>query len=173
MFLKGNHVMVDIETLSTRVAARVLQVAAVVFTSKGIVDARSWSLNQYQQPHRHIEISTLDFWLKTNPTRLAELTKGASQIEMVVEEFAKLNEKYSPTGWWAHSPSFDMMILDDLFRGVKGKSPWTHRNCFDTRTLSLVSGKKMVKAEETLQHDALHDARAQAEWVISVAEGQA
>lgn len=169
MKLTGNHIMVDIETLSLRPSARVLQVAAVAFNlSEGIVQERVWVLDQGQQPHRHTDINTVKFWAETNCRRLITLVSGESRIEDVITGLNEMSQAYNPEGWWAHSPSFDLMILEDLFRTVKGQTPWTFRQMIDTRTLSYLTGVKVAKAKEADQHDALADAKAQAEWVVSV-----
>lgn len=169
MFLSGTHVMIDIETLSTRSNARVLQAAAVVFNSEGIMHTHSWLLDQTQQQSRHMDVKTLMFWLQTNSNRLHDLLQGETRVDEFAYDIEKLGQAHEPTGWWAHSPSFDLVILEDLLRQVRTPTPWSHRNAFDTRTLSLVKGVKMKRTAEADQHDALSDAIAQAKWVIEVA----
>lgn len=164
MFLVGNHAMVDIETLSTRVSAKVLQVAIVVFNSYGILDEKSWVLSPHQQLSRFVDNDTLKFWLSTAPLKLVQLLDGRSKVEDVINGAEKLNSSYGIKGWWANSPSFDLVILEDLFRLVRGRGPWSHRNCYDVRTLKLLAGGSSAKSKEP--HDALADARAQAVWVI-------
>ena len=170
MNLNGNHFMVDIETLSTRITARIMQVAVVVFNAQGIIDQKMWVLDQARQPSRHVDIGTLLFWLNTNPERLRTLLSpgGAVGVEDFHSDLVAMRDKYSPEGWWAHSPSFDLVLLEDLFKWCKLISPWAFRQALDTRTLSYLADAKMIKADPKDQHDALSDALAQARWVINV-----
>ena len=169
MRLNGNHFMVDIETLSTRITARIMQVAVVVFNAQGIIDQKMWMLDQARQPSRHVDIGTLLFWLNTNPERLRQLiSPGGVGVEDFHSELVAMRDKYSPEGWWAHSPSFDLVLLEDLFKLCKLTSPWAFRQALDTRTLSYLADAKMIKADPKEQHDALSDALAQARWVVNV-----
>lgn len=161
--------MVDIETLSTRVTARVLQVAVVVFDSRRVIDERMWLMDPQRQHTRHVDISTLSFWLRENPSRLQSLIdQGDTSIDDLHSDLLAMRDKYKPEGWWANSPSFDLVILEDLFKSARLVSPWSFRQAFDVRTLSYLTGRKLIKAEAAKQHDALNDALAQARWVINV-----
>lgn len=174
MFIQGNHAMVDIETLSTKISARVLQAAVVVFNADGIIAKKSWLFNQARQPLRHIDVGTLDFWLKDGRhSKLQPMLQGEASIDSLDSGLFELNKQFDIAGWWAHSPSFDLVILEDLLRTIRAMPPWEFRRCYDTRTLSLVTGIKMKKAAANEQHDALSDAVAQAEWVIDVSKRMA
>jgi hypothetical protein len=172
MFIKGNHAMVDIETLSTKVSARVLQIAVVVFDASGILAKRSWLMDQSRQSGRSIDVGTLDFWLKDGRAeKLKSLLQGEASFDSLLNGLNELSYKFEIAGWWAHSPSFDMVILEDLFRTIRATPPWSFRCWYDTRTLALVTGTRMVKAPQDEQHDALADAEAQALWVVRTAAG--
>lgn len=79
--------------------------------------------------------------------------------------------EYNTLMVWAHSPQFDCVIMEHAFRVFNIPCPWKFWNQRDTRTLydvahlSLKDYWEECKSKGYTQHNALSDAKVQAELV--------
>lgn len=162
-----NHLMIDIETLGTETSSVVLSVGYAVFNEDKVLNSWHMSLEFPEQMSagRTVNPDTIGWWLQRSP----EIVKRAFSQEHGVDE---LYHSLADTilnceigHFWANSPSFDLIILESLFKGVLGlPSPMGFRKWLDCRTLGFVTGSKIPRSEN--QHDAEADAVDQAQWVI-------
>lgn len=164
------HMMVDIETLDTAATAVVLSVGAVVFNGYGLLNHYHWTLEIEPQlkDGRTISGDTLAWWMQQDPAIMREAFGQECEPKLVLDDLNRICTDMNVQRFWAHSPAFDYVILDHLYRSFE--RPWSHKSWLDTRTLSWLTGKEMRKFEG--QHNAETDAIRQAEWVIEVLEGK-
>lgn len=171
--------MLDLETLSTRPDAAILQVAAVAFDPDPyrptIVSGDQF--NMYARidsdGQGRVENDTLRFWLLADdPARraLAAGLDGADGLVSVLVAFAAWRQRY-PGPIWSHGASFDIPILDAAYARVGLQVPWGYRDTRDTRTLYALATPDGRPPEvpafdvRGVEHDALYDARLQARQV--------
>jgi len=148
-------VMIDLETLSLRPDAFILEIGAVAFEPKHggdihIPTAFDQYINGEGQMDRHIDLSTLVWWLDDENgagifarQRLAQGMKKARGLGNVLHDFTTWILQIAPEKVWARGSSFDLAILRDAFmRYTEALPPWSHRAERDSRTLYDVRGYK-------------------------------
>lgn len=187
------HVMVDLETLSKRSDAAIVQLAAIAFDPQtGEILSR---FNEYVNEScvagervGHVDIGTIGWWLKQKgAAALGEKITGedgALWLAYVLGEFdqwfanlaadtceddaAHFTEGSEQICVWAHGATFDIPILASAYdRAQVGYVPWNYRAPRDTRTLYALApgGMPVVAEDETRKHDALYDCEVQVQQV--------
>ncbi len=184
-----NHVMVDLETLSTRVDACIIQIAAVAFDPEtGELGPR---FNAYVNETcligarvGHIDVNTVAFWMSQKVSAAMGAAVGSEDTGLYLSEalgsFAEwLQEEVEHDGevalegLWSHGATFDIPILQDAFERrcpevCEGKVPWHYRTPRDTRTLFALApgGMPRPPKDETREHDARYDCEYQIAQVV-------
>jgi len=171
------HVMIDLETLSTRPDARIAQVGAVAFEARSggrILNGKAF--NAYIRlpgaeggsgPTGHIDPDTLAWWEQQDPEAQKRLHDGmeAGRIECaVLDHFEHWPEQVLDTNWsgiegvWAHGATFDLPVLHSAYARHNRDVPWNFQAGRDTRTLFwLVGGAPQVDTVGFMKHDAVDD----------------
>lgn len=162
------HIMVDIETLSTRSNAVILSIGAVQFDLKGNILEKfheGIDISTCVERGLHIDGDTIRWWLgqsKENIERLLKLQcSSLGTVLKIFEECFALMDK-DKTCIWSHGSNFDLVVLENAYRALGTKVWWKYSNVRDTRTLFDLANYKYVAKGG---HDALEDARSQAEAV--------
>jgi hypothetical protein len=115
-------VMVDIETLDTTPTSVVLSIAAVAFGKRTYQQGPRIVLDVQDQIDRGrtISASTLLFWLSQPPEAQKHFKKGLEPCGDELKNPIALARLASDLAQfdriWANGPSFDMVIIEDLFR---------------------------------------------------------
>jgi hypothetical protein len=120
-FAKAKHLMVDIETLSTEISAKVLQIAAVEFSADEIGDEKVWNLNitDRHQRYRTVNPKTLEWWMSLpEATRALVFVPEEQKLpaSTVIDELRPMIEAADYV--WARGPSFDLEIINHLVDGL-------------------------------------------------------
>lgn len=161
-----NHAMIDIETLDTRPSAVVLTVGVVVFGN----DYREHRAFEVALPiaaqlmkGRTIDSETLNWWNdQPDPTQQQTFRTPSTRAFSDLNALFRSVEYTVSGGIWADSPSFDLVILENLFRDFDIDCPWTYKQHRDLRTLRKLTGYNDDDLEFSgVKHVALHDARHQ------------
>lgn len=168
------HIMIDLETLSTRPDAAIVQIGAVLFEAKGRGKVRNdkpfscyvavqdggGSIDNgtlawwFRQPH----VATLGDGLETAVT-LAEALK--SFVEWPTEALGI--EWQDVEGVWGKPSNFDIPVLQSAFARFGMPPPWDHRITRDARTLfALTGGAPEIDWTGLQPHHAFDDALGQA-----------
>jgi 3' exoribonuclease, RNase T-like len=174
------HVMIDLETLSTKPNALILSVGAAKFYPWGntIIDSfhGAASLDTFGDTF-HIEADTVGFWLssKQDDARKAWEAMDKNDLGTLLYAFDlwlhgpsnTRAEDPPPIYVWANAPSFDCVILRHAYEKIFGAhaTPWNFRNerCF--RTLRSQAGELVAPPPEVEpKHTALADAIWQAQY---------
>jgi hypothetical protein len=159
------HIMIDIETLSTRPDALVLSVAAVAFTPYKVSTPISCEIvfEGRTQSHRHIDFDTVCWWQNqsreasehwTNKKPKTPTIDGLKTLTSFIN-----STKTSNTILWACSPSFDQVILEDLYRSFNLPIPWSPFRWNDVRTLKNLFPNYPTK--DGVKHTPLEDCLSQ------------
>jgi hypothetical protein len=150
-----------------------------VFSGKVAVDTPFNRPVRFQTQARHIQGSTLLWWLDQpgavrervlQPALVSEKTRD--ELPIVLSDLGIWLQHHQIQHVWAGPAAFDLGILRDAFAGCGMSLPWSHRVERDTRTLWA---QKAARADHVarrceqlfgnlgvIEHDALHDAIVQA-----------
>lgn len=164
------HLMVDMETLAVSSRSVVLSLGAVHFNpyENGYTDKIYFKINLDDQDAlgREIDSNTLDWWSKQDPVIMEEAFSPDDRIPLsaALDRFHKF--AWGCDAFWSHGATFDLVILEDIYRQLKRPLPWNYWQLRDTRTLfDLGVDPEMPKGSK---HDALQDAIRQAVGVQNV-----
>jgi hypothetical protein len=183
------HVMLDLETLSLRSDACIIQIAAVAFDIEtGELGPR---FNAYVNESclegatiGHVDVSTVGFWMRQQFSQtLGEAITDEDERRDLYEALCEFNqwfadlaadtceddaapvvETYEEISLWSHGAGFDIPILAAAYaRALIGEVPWHYRAPRDTRTLYALApgGMPRPPKDETREHDAQYDCEYQ------------
>lgn len=153
--------MIDLETLSLRTDAHILQVGVVrmnLVTGQCMTDAFGIS----DQKGRHIDLETVKWWNQQDP----EVARGVFNAPGITtaDAWGRLSEMTAESDVWANPSTYDLVVLKDLFGG---KTPWSHRRGFCLKTAAAVIDPdgRLKPADNSKAHDALADAMWQLQYL--------
>jgi exodeoxyribonuclease VIII len=153
--------MIDLETLSSRKNAAVIQLAAVRFDPhKSGVEPGSFNAYVWHKTG-HISISTIAWWMQQpNSQQMGRMLKetGKPAAEVLLDFATWLGPPGAIGGIWSHGASFDLAVLTSLYDDCSLRTPWEYKSERDTRSIFwLVGGAPDVKADDLVKHEALSD----------------
>lgn len=160
----AKHLMVDMETMAVTPNAVVLSLGAVHFNpyGSGYSDKIYFRINIDDQDalNREVDPSTLDWWSKQDPAIMEEAFSPDNRISLVdaMDQFHKF--AWGCDKFWSHGATFDLVIIENIYRQLNKPLPWNYWQLRDTRTLfDLGFDPDMPTGSK---HDALQDAIRQA-----------
>lgn len=166
----AKHLMVDLETLAVSPNAVILSLGAVHFDpwSTGHIDEIYFRINIDDQDRlgREIDTNTIDWWSKQDPEVMEEAFNPNGRISLVdaMNHFHKF--AWGCNAFWSHGSTFDLVIIENVYRQLNKSVPWQYWQLRDTRTLfGLGHDPEMTKESK---HDALADAIRQAQGVQNI-----
>lgn len=184
------HVMLDLETLSTKVGCIVLQIGAVPFELPGSnvvhkttppgTEKFKVNLNVLDQLllGGRTDQSTIDWWKDRPEITLAGLSNPDPLTpKLALEAFAQWYRFVGGSRLWSHGAATDVPWLEAAMHRHGVVVPWYYRAPRDTRTLfDVAETMGWVKAiAEEPSHDALDDAIQQVKqvqdawkWVLAI-----
>jgi exodeoxyribonuclease VIII len=166
----ARHLMVDIESLSTKLNAAILTLGAVIFDP--------YSDRPMQELYLRVELddqvaagaviddSTIEWWGKQEPAIIEEAFGPENRINIhdAMKQFHKF--AWNCDKFWSHGATFDLVILQLAFRRLEMVEPWQYYDMRDTRSIfALGIDPAMPQAQK---HNALEDAKRQAVGVQNV-----
>ena len=166
-----NNVMLDIETLGTKPGSVVLSIGAVYFDPDDGIGAefyREIALESSQAVGMTIDADTLRWWLAEGKEgALRSILNGGN--DPLLDVLLALTAWFNSSGRgnpakvqvWGCGAGFDQVLVKDAYARVGLPVPWQFWNerCF--RTLKAL--RPDIQAERVNNHNALSDARNQAE----------
>jgi hypothetical protein len=163
--------MIDLETLATTPDAHILSIGAC-----DINDPDVWFYHTVEgrNQQRTTEFSTMKWWLKQSKEAIKAATsrERVLTIDQMIMEFCAWFRGNGFTHPWSHGATFDIIILENAMRQYDYEIPWGFWNIRDTRTLYdtayRITGKTLKPHREGVYHNALDDARFQAQWVRDI-----
>lgn len=171
-----NHLMFDIESMSTEPDAAILTIGAVPFNPRGWDDEESLrakaklfgpiTLESNEAANRHISAGTVEWWLQQNPEAIKALFDHPVNLAAALSDFAKWIAAQRPalTHVWANSPNFDCTITERAMRALKITWPFKFYQYLDLRTIKFAAypDGDCPKIGVGTAHNAVDDAIRQA-----------
>jgi exodeoxyribonuclease VIII len=166
----AKHLMVDMETMAVSPTAVVLSLGAVHFDPYGTGHSDSIyfkiDIDDQDALGREVDPSTIEWWSKQDPAVMEEAFSPDNRIPLVdaMNQFHKF--AWGCSAFWSHGATFDLVILENIYRQLNKPLPWNYWQLRDTRTLfDLGHDPEMPQGSK---HDALQDAIRQAVGVQNV-----
>jgi len=166
------HTMIDIETLGFRPSTCILSVGAIKFDPYSNAEPgpgfyMKFDVDAQMALGRTTDESTLTWWGEQNETVRNEAMgdDGREPLDTCMDALHKF--VWGSDIVWAQGPTFDMVILENLY-AMKGKTvPWQFYQVRDSRTIFTMGvDPEMNKGNDA--HNALADAYWQAKGVQNV-----
>jgi hypothetical protein len=165
-----NEIMLDLETLGTKVGCVVMQLGAVEFSNGRINYAfeRNISAESCVSKGLTVDQSTIDWWQKQPVDTWRNMTSNTVPLVdalLAFNEFLGLTPRKNIM--WANGASFDFPILAAAYEACGMRPPWAFYNerCF--RTIKNIFPAPPMEANTNL-HDALSDASHQALALMAI-----
>lgn len=172
--MKYQDLMIDFETLGQTPSTTVISLGAVFFDpetgQKGPTFYMAFDVDEQMKRGRTIDGSTLKWWMGQSDAAKKVFNEKAQPAKEVLELFSKWclsQNTISKILPWGNGSTFDISIIEDMFRMYDVKCPWLYYNVYDLRTFKrfVANGAKVPKTEG-VNHNALDDAQNQANYVI-------
>jgi len=162
--------MLDMETLAVSPNAVVLSLGAVHFDpyGTGYSDSLYFRIDIDDQDAlgREVDPGTLEWWGRQDPAIMEEAFSPDNRIPLVdaMDQFHRF--AWNCSAFWSHGATFDLVILENIYRQLNKPLPWNYWQLRDTRTLfDLGHDPEMPQGSK---HNALEDAIRQAVGVQNV-----
>ena len=165
--------MIDLETLGTRVNSPIVAVGACFFDIKTGEIGRTFDaaidLSEALRYGR-ADGDTIKWWLTQNDAARQKVARGRSNPLKVYPAFVEfVTAGGSDVRPWGNGASFDISMLEYTIPRVTEKTaPWDFWNIRDCRTIKHLATDMKLSAppeREGVHHSALDDAIHQAKWV--------
>ena len=166
------HIVLDLETLSTKPHAAVISIGAVALDSTGqCMGEFHVAIDGHTQPGRDISPDTIAWWEQQSPEAQAASYRAtnyvsATQAMCMFSGWVGTVADPEKVKMWGNGSSFDCTILSSLYaqcHELGHPQPWRWWNDRDMRTISDdFPEAKNVGPFEGIEHHALHDARHEA-----------
>lgn len=169
-FQNLSGMMFDVETLGRRAGCVILSIGAVRFDidSKTISDEFYVTIDAADSKAHglHTDPETLEWWKGQRPEALKEAIRNALPAKEAYNKFYEYAQRFKGQKVWAWGPQFDVVNVEAAMLQVNGQSaPWKYWDVMDGRTLQHLLNIQ-IKRDENKHHNALEDAREQAQYVI-------
>lgn len=166
------NVMIDIETLSTEINAKILSVGLCLFGNElnqiDLDKCKSFyvkfSYTEEQEKLFHVCPKTIEWWNNQNKKVYSALLSNDDKVNCIdglnqIRDFLNKNGVDGRSKIWANSPSFDCVILHKMCDELKIQRFWNFWQERDLRTILDFTNIKLKKNN----HNALDDAKNQVE----------
>jgi exodeoxyribonuclease VIII len=168
------HIMLDLETMGTRPDAPIVAIGAVAFNAMGVTDEtfyRVVSLHSAVRFGAVIDPSTVMWWLQQGDSARNALTEAQDEaigLDVALRDFMQFVCAYGDSlkGVWGNGAPFDNVLTHESGRrcGVPMWEFWKDK-CYRT-VKGMYPDVKMARSGT--HHNALDDARSQAEHLIAI-----
>lgn len=166
-----NHLMIDLETLGTDPDCPVISLGAVFFGKEGLGETFEINLDTALQidDGRRPSGDTIKWWMSQSDAAQKVFSEKSVDPKVALKKFKDFvvsNCDIKKVKPWGRGASFDIPILEDMFKQYRLEVPWLFWNirCHRTFTEEVFSGKGIKR--EGVYHNALDDAIHQANIVI-------
>lgn len=174
---KYNNVMIDIETMGNIPGSSIISIGAVCFDKNNI------GPNFYSVINRQSNLdvglfetpSTVEWWNNQSDAarKVIEISEMPStqHLGMVLAKFtnwleSRTNRKYLKA--WGNGSDFDNALLAVAYHKTGGIVPWDFWNNRCYRTIKATVPDIKIERGTGTHHNALDDAKAQAEHLIRI-----
>jgi len=170
------HLMIDLETMGKRPNAPIIAIGAVLFDRTGIESEfyRIVNLQSSVDAGAVIDASTVLWWMGQSDAARGEFTDGGSLLTDALMSFtafiearAGIDTLQNLDGVWGNGAAFDNVITSEAYLNCGLEVPWPFwvDRCY--RTVKNIYPAVVMDRQGEL-HNALADARSQAEHLIAI-----
>lgn len=173
-----SDIMLDLETMGTGPSAAIIAIGAIEFNAEAGELGRTFyeviDLESSVGTGGVIDADTVLWWLAQSEPARQELTRtDRAHILSALPRFsAWLRGAGESVRIWGNGSAFDNVILAEAYRRVGLPVPWDFRNDRCYRTIKA-HYPHIPFARIGVHHNALDDARTQAEHLIAIAAATA
>lgn len=161
---KKVEVMIDLETLGTSPGCAILSIAAVPFNIYSPIE------DFYERVASAsciecglvVDDATVQWWNKQDPAARTEAFGGETLIATALTNLTYYLNSLGDIRVWGNGASFDVPILEAAYKKLNLPVPWKYYDSMCYRTLKNLY-KGIPAGENTKKHNALEDARHQAQ----------
>lgn len=163
-------ICVDLETYDNICTAAIASIGAVKFNiaTREVYDSFYVTVDPKSCKEYGLTFSkeTIDWWKQQAPEARAALRENNISLLDALTQFIEWynSDKIGKVGCWG---MFDVPVLDHAFRKVGLSSPWKFWNTAEMRTIADLLNVKIDRKHGT-HHNALDDAKCQAEFMIKI-----
>lgn len=166
--------MIDLETLGTKPECPVISIGAVFFSveNKAVLNTpenmfyRCLEIQNQLNSGRVLDADTIKWWMGQADAAKHVFKETAKDPKEVLISFVQFVKKHEKAQVWGNGSTFDISILESLFRTYNIECPWSYNSIMDLRTFKrFVAGNKKVQ-KLGVDHNALDDAISQAKYVV-------
>ncbi len=167
-----NDCMTDLETLGTDPDCIVVSLGAVFFDlEKKVLGPTFYMIAEVDEQisrGRKPSGSTIKWWLQQSDAAKKVFHEQAKPMAVVLTTFVQWYKANNSKGAfvWGNGSTFDITILEDLFRDYKIPCPWGYNKAMDLRTFKRFVAKGEQVKKGGVNHHALDDAISQAQYVM-------
>lgn len=164
------HCMHDLETFDTTPNSLLWQIGAVSFDKDGVYNEfhSVIKIDEAMMEEFSISASTFNWWL-SQPEAIKVLANANQSLYDALDGFAEFYNIWCGGEMWGNGSDFDNVILANAYKKRGIPQPWRYsmNRCF--RTIRSVH-PHIELPFEGVKHNALADARHQAEYLIRLNE---
>lgn len=169
-----HHVMVDVETLGLEPYAAIISIGAVSMV-RGATPGHFLSefyttitIQSNLEAKMLVDPKTVQWWINGDQDAGAKAAlKFEHRLDLALEQFSVWYRLQESEAVWGNGSSFDVVLLEAAYESVHLKAPWGFRDhrCFRTMRSEF---PQVPRVEPLVAHDALSDAKAQAEQLQNI-----
>lgn len=169
------HMMIDLETLSTKSNAVVSAIGAVIFNDEnGEIVGKYYNVLNFEDQleiGRKVDEATLKWWFSQSKEAASIYTtdnKVNTYLALVeLQSFMVNNSDVSSLRVWGNGPSFDLTILETLMDDFSVKKLHSFRNVRCLRTFKEFLANDIKIERVGIHHNALDDCLYQVNLVMA------
>lgn len=166
--------MIDLETLSTKTNASIIEIAAVAFDiNTGQIDNEIDILispDYWGKDNRDVSGDTILWWMQQSPEASTRFKQKGTTLERALHDLFSFinNYSYQEVYVWGNGATFDISILQSAYEYFEISLPWKFRNIRDLRTIVALQPDIKDKTEFVgIKHNALDDCKHQIKYLVN------
>lgn len=161
-------IMLDIETLDVAPTAQLLQIGAVNILKPHFDFVVEISVRSQQDYFATASMDTLDFWEGLPEEVKQRVLCGKTHVKDALRSLACWLPRNARL--FCYGAAFDFPILHHHYHLNGLEIPWNYRDLRCFRTIFAQHREHFAKAKADMEHDALSDAKAQAQVFRAIYE---
>ena len=175
------HIVIDLECLSVKKNATVVDVAAVLvdFNFGGITTKEFQAfIRQGEQVESgsvfHIDQNTIDWHNRHDPEFLTHCENHGVSFQEAMQNLSQwILDQTGNTElhFWSQGKDFDFPILENMMEAAGLKHPWKYSYVHCLRDLVFLNPASRIRSSGPVAHKALLDARHEAQQLVATTKG--
>lgn len=164
--------MIDLETLGSTPETPVISLGAVFFDIEkktlGPTFYMTVDVNEQIKRGRKPTGDTIKWWMGQADAAKKVFHEQAKSAVLVLQTFTQWYKNNYPKGAyvWGNGSTFDISILENMFRDYGLDIPWGYNKAMDLRTFKRFQAKGEQVKKSGVNHNALDDAVSQAQYIL-------